>query len=156
MSESSSQTLSEARGAGVSLAIHISDRLQIPLAEIEISFTRSSGPGGQHVNKTSTRAEIAFDLAHSPSIPEADRAWMMGRLQSKLDTEGKLHIAAQEYRSQLRNRQAAIDRLEALLQQAILRPKKRKKSKPTRSAVERRLSSKKRESEKKRERRTRE
>lgn len=137
-------------------AIHVSEWIEIPLTELEVSFTRSSGPGGQHVNKTSTRVEITFDLAHSPSLRDDDRAYLMERLRSKLDTEGRLHIAAQEYRSQLRNRQAAVDRLEAMLQQAILRPKKRKKSRPSKSAVERRLDSKKRESAKKRERRTRE
>jgi ribosome-associated protein len=122
----------------------ISDRIVILLAEIEITFTRSSGPGGQHVNKTSTRAEIAFDLAHSPSIPEQDRAWLTTRLASKLDTEGRIRIAAQEYRSQLRNKQAAIERLQTMLQEALKRPKKRKRSKPTRSSVEARLTSKKR------------
>jgi ribosome-associated protein len=160
MSASSSPT--NPRGTGIlpalpetsPPAIHVSEWIEIPLSELQVSFTRSSGPGGQHVNKTSTRVEIAFDLAHSPSIRDDDRAWMMERLRSKLDTEGILHIAAQEYRSQLRNRQAAVDRLEELLRQAIQRPKKRKKSKPSRSAVERRLESKKHESEKKRERRT--
>lgn len=167
MSESSSPSRpspSSSHGAGIQpvlpeasqSAIRVSEHIQIPLSELEVSFTRSSGPGGQNVNKTSTRVEITFDLAHSPSIHDDDRTWLMERLRSKLDTEGRIHIAAQEYRSQLRNRQAAIERLEEMLQQAIQRPKKRKKSKPTRSAVERRLDSKKRESEKKRERRTRE
>ena len=131
----------------------ISDKLTIPLAEIEIAFTRSSGPGGQHVNKTSTRAEITFDVPRSPSISEIDRSWLLSRLASRLDTEGKLHIAAQEYRSQLRNKSAAIERLQEMLQEALKRPKKRKKSKPTRSSVEARLKSKKRASDTKKLRR---
>src|SRR5437762_9511989 len=111
--------------------IEITPQIRIPLAELRIAFTRSSGPGGQHVNKTSTRAEIAFDLAHSPSVPDADRQWLINRLASKLDSDGVLHIAAQEYRSQLRNKQAAIERLQEMLHEAIKRPKKRKKSKPS-------------------------
>jgi ribosome-associated protein len=131
----------------------ISDSLRIPLAEIEIAFTRSSGPGGQHVNKTSTRAEITFDVGHSPSIAERDRSWLLSRLASKLDTEGKLHIAAQEYRSQLRNKKAALDRLQELLQEALKRPKKRKRSKPSKSSIEARLKSKKRAGDIKKQRR---
>ena len=134
-------------------AIVVSDRVQIPRSELQISFTRSSGPGGQHVNKTSTRAEIAFDLKNSPSISEDHRLWLGKQLQSKLDTEGILHIAAQEYRSQLRNKEAAIQRLQTMLQEAIKRPKKRKRSKPTRSAVESRLKSKKKAGEIKKQRR---
>jgi ribosome-associated protein len=134
-------------------AIVVSDRLHIPRSELQIFFTRSSGPGGQHVNKTSTRAELAFDLKNSPSIPENDRDWLLAKLASKLDTEGVLRIAAQEYRSQLRNKEAAIERLQAMLQEAIKRPKKRKKSKPTKSSKEARLKSKKRAGEIKKQRR---
>jgi ribosome-associated protein len=125
----------------------ISRAIVIPLSEIEIAFTRSGGPGGQHVNKTSTRAEIMFDLAHSPYIPDSERVWLMGRLQSKLDGEGRIHIAAQEFRSQLRNKRAALERLQTMLHEAIKRPKKRKKSKPTKSSVEARLKSKKKASD---------
>ena len=131
----------------------VSPSILIPLSEIEIAFTRSSGPGGQHVNKTSTRAEITFDLKNSPSIPEQDRVWLLSRLATKLDSDGRIHIAAQEYRSQLRNKQKAIERLEAMLQEAIKRPKKRKKSKPTKSSVEARLKSKKKASDIKKQRR---
>ena len=131
----------------------VSPSILIPLSEIEIAFTRSSGPGGQHVNKTSTRAEITFDLKNSPSIPEQDRVWLLSRLATKLDSDGRIHIAAQEYRSPLRNKQKAIERLEAMLQEAIKRPKKRKKSKPTKSSVEARLKSKKKASDIKKQRR---
>jgi ribosome-associated protein len=127
----------------------INDTLSIPLSEIAITFVRSSGPGGQHVNKTSTQAELTFDLAHSPSIPEADRSWLLSRLATKLDSNGLLNISSQEYRSQLRNKNAALDKLQQQLQQAILRPRKRRKSKPSKSAVEKRLTSKKKAGEKK-------
>ena len=131
----------------------ISNTVRIPVSEVQNSFTRSSGPGGQHVNKTSTRAEITFDLQNSVSIPEHERSWLLTRLASKLDTNGQIHIAAQEYRSQRRNKQAAIERLREILQEALKRPKKRKKSKPSRSSVEARLQSKKRDSETKKQRR---
>ena len=127
----------------------ITDALRIPLAEIDIAYVRSSGPGGQHVNKTSTQAELTFDLAHSPSIPEADRAWLISRLGTKLDTGGVLHVTSQEYRSQLRNKKAALDKLRSMLALAMQRPKKRKKTKPSRSAIEKRLAGKKKASDKK-------
>jgi len=130
-------------------SIIVSDTVSIPLTEIAISFSRSSGPGGQHVNKTSTQAELTFDLEHSPSIPESDRVWLRKQLASKLDSAGVLRVTSQEYRSQLRNKNAAIDKLQSMLQAAMLRPKKRKRTKPSRAAVERRLSSKKKSGEKK-------
>jgi ribosome-associated protein len=128
----------------------ITDRLQIPLSEISISFIRSSGPGGQHVNKTSTQAELVFDLGNSPSINESDKAWLISRMATKLDSSGTLRVTSQEYRSQLRNKQDALEKLEAMLKSAITRPKPRKKSKPSRSAVETRIRSKKKAGEKKR------
>ncbi len=123
--------------------LRITERLRIPIDEIRISFTRSGGPGGQHVNKTSTQAELSFDLAHSPSLSENDRAWLLERLRSKLDSSGVLHLSAQEFRSQLRNKNAAIEKLQDLLARAILRPKPRKKVKPSKAAKETRLRSKK-------------
>ncbi|HZK76877.1 MAG TPA: alternative ribosome rescue aminoacyl-tRNA hydrolase ArfB [Candidatus Kapabacteria bacterium] len=129
--------------------LQISERLRIPLDEIQISFTRSSGPGGQHVNKTSTQAELTFDLAHSPSISENDRIWLLDRLRSKLDSAGVLHVSSQEFRSQLRNKNAAVEKLRAMLERAMVRPKPRKKIKPSRAAKETRLRTKKIAGEKK-------
>ena len=128
-------------------------RIEIPLSEISISFVRSSGPGGQHVNKTSTQAELTFDLARTPSFSAWDRDWLLNKLATRLDSNGILRITSQEYRSQLRNKSDAIEKLRILLQSAIQRPKKRKKTRPTRSAVEKRLTSKKKDGEKKRMRR---
>ncbi len=130
--------------------LRVSSRLSIPLEEIEISFTRSSGPGGQHVNKTSTQAELSFNLAHSPSISEEDRTWLLSRLASKLDSEGRLRVTSQAYRSQLRNKNAALEKLASILGNALVRPKARKKTKPSKTAKETRLHSKKKASEKKR------
>jgi ribosome-associated protein len=131
-------------------SLRINSRLSIPLEEIEISFTRSSGPGGQHVNKTSTQAELAFDLAHSPSIHEQDRAWLLTRLATRIDSSGKLHVNGQSYRSQLRNKEAALEKLAAIIGNAMERPTPRRKTKPSRSAKETRLHWKKMEGEKKR------
>jgi ribosome-associated protein len=131
-------------------AIAIGRNIEIPLSEINISFIRSSGPGGQHVNKTSTQAEITFDLANSPSIPEEDRSWLMSRLHSKLDSSGVLRITSQEFRSQLRNKNAAIEKLQTMLADALQRPKKRKKTKPSLAAKRKRVESKRKVGEKKR------
>jgi ribosome-associated protein len=131
-------------------SLRINSRLSIPLEEIEISFTRSSGPGGQHVNKTSTQAELSFDLEHSPSIDEQDRAWLLTRLATRIDSSGKLHVNSQSYRSQLRNKEAALEKLASLIGNAMERPKTRKKTRPTKSAKETRLHSKKLAGEKKR------
>lgn len=130
--------------------LRINSRLSIPLEEIEIAFTRSSGPGGQHVNKTSTQAELSFDLAHSPTISEQDRAWLLTKLAPRLDSSGKLHVNSQSYRSQLRNKEAALEKLASLLANAMERPKSRKRTKPSRTAKETRLHSKKLDGEKKR------
>ena len=132
--------------------LEINRSLKIPLAEISITFVRSGGPGGQHVNKTSTQAELLFDLEHSPSLTERDRAWLMEKLRTKLDSRGVLHVTAQEFRSQLRNRNAAIERLQEILRAALVRPKVRKTTKPGRAARERRLTEKKRHSDKKKTR----
>ncbi len=131
-------------------SLRINSRLSIPLEEIEIAFTRSSGPGGQHVNKTSTQAELSFDLEHSPSIAEQDRAWLLPKLATRLDSSGKLHVNSQSYRSQLRNKEAALEKLASLIAGAMERPKSRKKTKPSRTAKETRLHSKKLAGEKKR------
>jgi ribosome-associated protein len=123
--------------------LEVTPTLRIPLAEINFRFVRSSGPGGQHVNKTSTQVELTFDLANSPSIREDDKLWLMQRLSSRLDREGVLQITAQEHRSQLRNKTEAMRKLVQLLADALKRPKRRKPTKPTRGAKEARIASKK-------------
>jgi len=130
--------------------LKISDRIVIPLSELEIRFTRSQGPGGQHVNKTSTQVEVTFDLLNSPSIPEADRGWLLKRLASKLDSAGSLQVSSQEFRSQSQNKKAAIEKLTQLLREGLKRPKPRKKTKPSKASVEKRIEGKKRKGETKR------
>jgi ribosome-associated protein len=127
----------------------------IPAAELRWRFSRTSGPGGQHVNTTDSRVELLFDLAATPSLPQHLRARALQRLEARL-AEGCLVIAASEHRSQWQNRVSAQRRLVALLQEAIKPPPPpRRATKPTRGSVQRRLASKKQRSAVKQQRRGR-
>lgn len=122
----------------------ISRTVVIAAAELRERFSRSSGPGGQGVNTTDSRVELSFDVARSPSIPPSLRERAVERLAGRL-VDGVLTVAASEYRAQLANRQAARVRLTALLRQALAPPpKKRRATKPSRGAQERRLQEKRR------------
>ena len=134
-------------------SIFISPRISIPMTEIDFQVSKSGGPGGQKVNKTSSRITLVFDLAHSPSIPPEDRAWLLGKLGTRLSTEGVLRIDVSSERSQGANRRLSIERFEELLKKALVRPKKRRPTKPSRGSKERRLDAKKRRSQTKRDRR---
>lgn len=125
----------------------------IPLDELELKATRSGGPGGQHVNVTSTRVEVRWNPARSRVLSEEQKARVVTRLASRLDGEGWLRVAASDTRSQRQNRELAIARLEDLVAKALVVPKKRKKTRPSRASREQRLEVKKRQSEKKRFRR---
>jgi ribosome-associated protein len=122
--------------------ITITDRLSIEDDEIEIRHARASGPGGQHVNKTSTAIELRFDVRGSPSLPEDVRLRLEGLAGSRLTLEGVLVLFAQGSRSQEMNRQEAVERLVELIRQAAHRPKPRKKTKPTYASKLRRLEGK--------------
>jgi ribosome-associated protein len=113
----------------------------IPEHELDERFVRASGPGGQNVNKVSTAVELRFNVAAS-SLPEDVKVRLAALAGKKLSSDGVLLIDSREHRTQAQNRAAARARLAALLQQAALRPKKRRKTKPSRAARERRLTSK--------------
>jgi len=113
----------------------------IPEHELDERFVRASGPGGQNVNKVSTAVELRFNVAAS-SLPEDVKARLAALAGKKLSADGVLLIDSREHRTQAQNRAAARARLAALLQQASLRPRKRRKTKPSRAARERRLTSK--------------
>ncbi|WP_422770922.1 alternative ribosome rescue aminoacyl-tRNA hydrolase ArfB [Plantactinospora sp. WMMC1484] len=118
--------------------------LVIPETELHWRFSRSSGPGGQGVNTTDSRAELSFDVARSSALPERLRARAVERLAGRL-SDGVLTVSASEHRAQLRNREAAQARLVALLADAVAPPAPpRRATKPSRAAKERRLSEKKR------------
>lgn len=135
--------------------IIINEQVRIPAAELQFRFSTSSGPGGQHANRSATRVTLLFDVAQSPSLDESTRARLLQKLASRLDKEGVLHIDVQESRSQYRNRETAVLRFQLILTNALKKPKKRRKTKPNRAAVERRLAHKKQRSQRKKERRQR-
>ncbi len=119
----------------------------VPEHELAWRFSRSSGPGGQSVNTADSRVELVFDLAGSPSVPEHLRARALARLAHRL-VDGRVVVAASEYRSQHRNREAARARLGDLLEGAFAPPPaKRRPTRPTRGSKERRLAGKKRRSD---------
>ncbi|ABP53719.1 Class I peptide chain release factor [Salinispora tropica CNB-440] len=125
----------------------------MPEAELRERFSRSSGPGGQGVNTTDSRVELSFDLAASPGLPESLRARALDRLAGRI-VNGVLTVTASEHRAQLANREAARERMAALLRAAIAPPPKRRRpTRPSRAAKERRLTEKKRRSQRKRDRR---
>ncbi|MEU5876533.1 alternative ribosome rescue aminoacyl-tRNA hydrolase ArfB [Spirillospora sp. NPDC047279] len=132
--------------------LHVRGSVSIPETELAWRFSRSSGPGGQNVNKTSTAAELSYDVAGSPSLPEHYRQRALERLSGRL-VRGVLTIRAEEYRSQARNRDAARERLASVLSDAIAPPpKKRVPKKVPRGINERRLENKKRRADVKRAR----
>jgi len=133
--------------------VHITDTLSIPMSELQFRFARSSGPGGQHVNRSATQVELLFDVANSPSLEETQRRRVLTKLESRLDKEGVLHLFSQETRSQLRNREEVVERFQELMRDALHVPKRRRPTRPTRAARERRLEEKRRRSEAKRDRR---
>ena len=116
--------------------------LYIDEDEIEVRHARASGPGGQHVNKTSTAIELRFDVRGSPSLPEDVRARLERLAGARLTQEGVLILFAQGHRSQEMNRQDAINRLLALIRQAGVRPRVRRATKPTYASKLRRLEGK--------------
>jgi len=133
--------------------IRVSTRVTIPDDELSWRFSRSSGPGGQHVNTTDSQVELRWDLASSTALSEHLRARARERLAGRL-VGGTVIISASEHRSQHRNREAAKDRLGALIRDAIAPPPPaRRPTKPTRAAKERRLTSKRRRSDLKQSRR---
>jgi ribosome-associated protein len=126
--------------------LKITDTLDIPLAELHFQFSRSRGPGGQHVNRSATQVELTFDVANSPSLNEAQRARILSGLKSYIDTRGTLHLSSQTTRSQHRNRAEVIERFQRLLQQALYIPKRRVPTRLPPKAKEQRLAEKRRKS----------
>jgi ribosome-associated protein len=116
----------------------------IPLSELGFEFSRASGPGGQNVNKVNTRVTLRFDLATGGQMSEPVRRRLLEKLQSRLTRDGEILIHASEYRLQGRNKEAAIERLRGLLVEALLVRKKRRQTRPSRGAVERRIQASKR------------
>ncbi len=127
--------------------LRVNRELAIPLAEITLRASRSSGPGGQHANVTASRVEASFDVLASPSLSESQRARVLARAGPRLTA------VAQDERSQIRNRELALRRLAERLARALAVPRKRRPTRPTAASRERRLAAKRRGTERKRERR---
>ena len=123
--------------------IRITDQISIEESELEESFVRSSGPGGQNVNKLSTAVQLRFDVRQSPSLPNDVALRLMKLGGRRITKDGVLVIIAQSHRTQERNRADALQRLVALIQEAAVRPVKRVATKPSKAAKERRLEGKK-------------
>jgi ribosome-associated protein len=126
--------------------LYITDELVIPLSELHFQFSRSGGPGGQHVNRSATQVELTFDVRGSPSLNEVQRARILAQLKSYIDTRGTLHLTSQTTRSQHRNRIEVIERFQQMLQRALHTPKRRRPTRPPPQGKEQRLSEKRRKS----------
>lgn len=128
-------------------SLRVNERVSIPLSEIELRASRSSGPGGQHANVTASRIEAVFDVEASGALSESDKRLVIGKAGERVTA------VAQDARSQARNRELALERLAEKLDAALERPKRRRPTRPGRAARERRLDQKRRTSQRKAERR---
>ena len=135
--------------------LSIAPGLDMPLAELEYRASRSGGPGGQHVNTSSTRVEVWWDITRSPALSEEQRSRLLNRLATRLDSVGRLRLVSSGSRSQLRNREEVTERLVRLVAEALVIPKRRKRTRPSRAAKAARVDAKRRRGATKRERRRR-
>jgi ribosome-associated protein len=131
----------------------VNESVSIPRNELDVRVSRSSGAGGQHVNKTSSRVEIFWNILTSRALDEIQRNRLREKLSSRLTSDGSIRVVASDMRSQTRNRELAEQRLVELVRRALIVPRKRRATRPTRASKEARLESKKRHSTKKAERR---
>ncbi len=130
----------------------VNDLLSIPRAELDVRASRSGGPGGQHVNTSSTRVEVLWNVAKSGVLFGDQRALLLNALRTRLSAAGEIRVVASDTRSQLRNRTLAEKRLAEIVRRALIVKKARKKTRPTRGAVERRLEEKRAHSKRKHDR----
>jgi ribosome-associated protein len=133
--------------------LEITQDLRLPLSELDYQASRSGGPGGQHVNTSSTRIEVWWDVAGSPTLTPEQRAQLLDRLRTRLDSAGRLRLVSSGSRSQLRNREDVTERLREVIAAALAVRKKRKPTKPSRAAKAARLEAKRRRASTKQRRR---
>lgn len=127
--------------------VQINDQVAIPFSELSFRTARSSGPGGQHVQRTESKVELLFDLAGSPSLTEEERRLALSRLGGRLDQQGVLHLVSQAGRSQFDNRADVIERFRRLLAAALRPTKARRATRPSATARRQRLEAKRRRSQ---------
>ena len=127
--------------------VQINDGLWIPRAELTYKATRSGGPGGQHVNTTSSRVELAWDVGASPSLTDAQRARIQDKLANRINNEGVLQLSSSEQRSQHQNKDSVTARFAEMLAETLVIPKVRKRTRPSRASKEKRLQAKKQRSQ---------
>ena len=123
--------------------IEINEKLAIPETELKFEFSRSGGPGGQNVNKVSTRVTLYFDVANSPSLIDSQKQKIMTKLATRISNEGILRVVSQKYRSQKGNRDEAVIKFAELIRQALKKPKTRRKTKIPEHVKAERLEEKK-------------
>lgn len=150
-----SERIDEAFGESVtpSTGLDVAPGVRIPAGELLLRAITGSGPGGQHVNRSATRIELRWNIRTSRALTEAQRSRVMGKLASRLDSDGIVRIVAGEFRSQQQNRRAAYERLVTIVARALVVPLSRKATRPTRASVERRLDDKRRRADTKHDRR---
>jgi ribosome-associated protein len=134
-------------------ALAVNNRIRIPLEEFEFTFARSSGPGGQNVNKVNSKALLRWPVVASPSLPEPVRERFLAHYRNRITTEGDVLISSQRFRDQARNVDDCLDKLRDMLAAVVAPPTRRKRTKPTRGSIQRRLESKRHKSDKKQSRR---
>lgn len=122
--------------------IRINHRILIPEREVRESFVTATGPGGQNVNKVATKVELRWIPSASTAFREAEHAYLLQRLATRLTEKGELLVTCDEHRTQVRNREEARSKLAAIVRQALVRPKKRRPTRPSKASVRRRLDGK--------------
>ncbi len=137
------------------MTMDAAESVPIPESELVFKASRSSGPGGQNVNKLNTRVTVLLDVARSPTLSQEQKQQVLRRLAGRIDKDGVLHVAAQKHRSQEANRRAAVERLQQLVQEALAPVPLRRKTRIPAAARERRLQEKKQRSDRKQQRRGR-
>lgn len=132
----------------------INSRITIPANELQFTFARSGGPGGQNVNKLNTKALLRWPVSTSDALPEAVRERFLARHRRRITTDGYLLVTSQRYRDQGRNVSDCLEKLKGLVVEVLHPPKRRKPTRPTKASKERRLTAKRQKSEKKQQRKT--
>ena len=131
----------------------VTTRIQIPKEEFRFTFVRSSGPGGQNVNKVSTKARLHWMVVDSPSLDEAVKQRFLQKYRRRISTDGEFQLTSQRFRDQSRNVDDCLEKLRVMLAEVAVAPKPRKKTKPSRASQQRRLAEKRRQSARKQLRR---